>query len=58
MAELKEDTIAPVTPIEVAQRESVPTTHKETVFDVRDLSVLYGKSPAIAEVNLRFTATW
>jgi phosphate transport system ATP-binding protein len=52
VSELKEDTIAPVTPIEVAQRESVPTTRKETVFDVRELSVLYGKSPAIAGVNL------
>jgi phosphate transport system ATP-binding protein len=52
VSELNEDTIAPVTPIEVAQRESVPTTRKETVFDVRELSVLYGKSPAIAGVNL------
>ena len=52
MSDVKEDTIAPVTPIEVAQRESVPTTHKETVFDVRELTVLYGKSPAIAGVNL------
>jgi phosphate transport system ATP-binding protein len=52
VSDLKEDTIAPVTPIEVAQRESVPTTHKETVFDVRELTVLYGKSPAIAGVNL------
>ena len=52
MSELEEDTIAPVTPIEVAQRASVPTTHKETVFDVRELSVLYGKTPAIAGVNL------
>jgi phosphate transport system ATP-binding protein len=52
VSDLNEDTIAPVTPIEVAQRESVPTTRKETVFDVRELSVLYGKSPAIAGVNL------
>jgi phosphate transport system ATP-binding protein len=52
VSDVKEDTIAPVTPIEVAQRESVPTTHKETVFDVRELTVLYGKSPAIAGVNL------
>ena len=52
VSELKDDTIAGVTPIEVAQRASVPTTHKETVFDVRELSVLYGKSPAIAGVNL------
>ncbi len=52
MSELKEDTIAAVSPIEVAQRESVPTTHKETVFDIRDLTVLYGKSPAVAGVDL------
>ncbi len=52
MTELKEDTIAAVSPIEVAQRENVPTTQKETVFDIRDLTVLYGKSPAVAGVNL------
>jgi phosphate transport system ATP-binding protein len=52
VTELKEDTIAAVSPIEVAQRESVPTTHKETVFDIRDLTVLYGKSPAVAGVDL------
>ncbi len=49
---MKEGTIAAVAPIEVAQRESVSTARKETVFEVRDLTVLYGKSPAIAGVNL------
>jgi phosphate transport system ATP-binding protein len=52
VTELKEDTIAAVSPIEVAQREGVPTTQKETVFDIRDLTVLYGKSPAVAGVDL------
>ena len=49
---MKEDTIATVAPIEVAQRESVPTTSKETVFDIRDLTVRYGRNPAIENVNL------
>jgi phosphate transport system ATP-binding protein len=49
---MKEGTIATVAPIEVAQRESVPTTRKETVFDIRDLTVRYGRSPAIENVNL------
>jgi len=49
---MKEDTIAAVAPIEVAQRESVPTTGKETVFDIRDLTVRYGRNPAIENVNL------
>ncbi len=49
---MKEDTIAAVAPIEVAQRESVPTTGKETVFAIRDLTVRYGRNPAIENVNL------
>jgi phosphate transport system ATP-binding protein len=49
---MKEDTIAAVAPIEVAQRERVPTTQKETVFDVRDLTVRYGRNPAVKNVNL------
>jgi phosphate transport system ATP-binding protein len=49
---MKEDTIAPVAPIEVAQRERVPTIKKETVFDIRDLTVSYGRNPAIKNVNL------
>jgi phosphate transport system ATP-binding protein len=49
---MKEDTIAAVAPIEVAQRERVPTAQKETVFDVRDLTVRYGRNPAVKNVNL------
>ena len=42
-----------VTPIEVAQRtEAPPTTQRETVFDVRDLDVYYGSTPAVNDVNL------
>jgi phosphate transport system ATP-binding protein len=47
------DTIVPVAPIEVAQREqSRPSAQREVVFDVRDLNVFYGKSPAVKGVNL------
>jgi phosphate transport system ATP-binding protein len=49
---MNENTIDTVAPIEVASRPSVPTTHKETVFDVRDLSVLYGNTVAVKGVNL------
>jgi phosphate transport system ATP-binding protein len=46
------DTIVPVAPIEVVQRESAPTTRRETVFDVQNLSVFYGSNPAVKDVNL------
>jgi phosphate transport system ATP-binding protein len=47
------DTIVPVMPIEVAQRaDSVSPTQREVVFDVRDVDVHYGKSPALKGVNL------
>jgi phosphate transport system ATP-binding protein len=47
------DTIVPMTPIQVAQRpDSLPPTQRETVFDVRDVSVNYGKNPALKGVNL------
>ncbi|MFL6013433.1 MAG: phosphate ABC transporter ATP-binding protein PstB [Gaiellaceae bacterium] len=49
---MTEDTIATVAPIEVAQRDGVPTTSKETVFDIRDLTVRYGRNPAVENVNL------
>ena len=49
---MKEDTIATVAPIEVAQRATVPTIQKETVFDVRDLTVSYGRNPAVKNVSL------
>ena len=40
-------TIAGVAPIEVAERERAPVTHRQTVFDVRDLTVRYGRNPAL-----------
>ena len=49
---MKQDTIDTVAPIEVAQRESAPITHRETVFDIRGLSVYYGSMPAVSDVNL------
>jgi phosphate transport system ATP-binding protein len=46
------DTITPVTHIEIAQRreQDVPT-QRETVFEIRDLSVAYGKAPALKNVT-------
>ena len=42
-----------VAPIEIAQRDHPPpAVARETVFDVRDLSVRYGKSPALEGVDL------
>jgi phosphate transport system ATP-binding protein len=49
---MNENTIATVAPIEVAQRQQVPTTHRETVFDIRDLSVRYGQALAVRGVSL------
>jgi len=49
---MKEDTIDTVAPIEVARRPVPATTHKETVFDVRDVSVLYGNATAVKGVNI------
>jgi phosphate transport system ATP-binding protein len=47
------DTIVPVAPIEVAQREqSRSPAQREVVFDVRNLDVYYGKSPAVKGVDL------
>jgi len=49
---MNENTIDTVAPIEVATRQSGPTTHRETVFDVRNVSVLYGSAPAVKDVSL------
>jgi phosphate transport system ATP-binding protein len=47
------DTIVPVTPIQVAQRAgSVAPAERDTVFEVRDVDVYYGKSPALKGVSL------
>src|SRR5512133_691029 len=46
--------MAKVAPIEIAQRpERTPlATQRETVFDIRGLSVSYGTVPAIRDVTL------
>ena len=49
---MNENTIGTVAPIEVATRQTGPTTHRETVFDIRRLSVLYGGTTAVKDVNL------
>jgi phosphate transport system ATP-binding protein len=47
------DTIAPAVPIEIAQRdEPRAIVQREVVFDVRDVSVYYGKNLALTTVNL------
>jgi phosphate transport system ATP-binding protein len=47
------DTIWPVTPIQVAQRPGATTpTKRDVVFDIDDVSVFYGRNPAIKGVNL------
>jgi phosphate transport system ATP-binding protein len=46
------DTIVPVAPIEVAQREDRrAVVQREVVFDVRDVSVYYGNSLALGGVS-------
>ena len=56
---MNEDTIDMVAPIEVAQRESTPTTHRETVFDIRGLSVLLRQHARGRRTSTsRSTATW
>jgi phosphate transport system ATP-binding protein len=49
---MKEDTIATVASIEVAQRESPSTVQRTTVFDVRTLTCYYGSNPAVKDVSL------
>jgi phosphate transport system ATP-binding protein len=46
------DAIVPVAQIEVATREQTRPAQREIVFDVRDLDVYYGKSPALKGVDL------
>jgi phosphate transport system ATP-binding protein len=47
------DTMVNVAPIEIAQRRErrETTTLRETVFDIKNLSVSYGKTPAIKDVS-------
>jgi phosphate transport system ATP-binding protein len=48
------DTMQTVAPIEIAQPGEAPLSvaGRETVFETRDLTVSYGKSPAVEGVNL------
>jgi phosphate transport system ATP-binding protein len=53
MTEEEMNTITPVAPIEVAQRQGeTPPARRDVVFDVRNLSVFYGKQPAVKNVSL------
>jgi phosphate transport system ATP-binding protein len=53
MTEDQLNTITEVAPIEVVQRpEESTATRREVVFDVRDLTVLYGNNPAVKNVTL------
>jgi phosphate transport system ATP-binding protein len=45
------DTIARVSPLEIASRADAPRPERETVFDVRNLSVHYGRTPALRDVS-------
>jgi phosphate transport system ATP-binding protein len=47
------DTMVNVAPIEIAQRRerSPATTTRETVFDIQNLSVSYGKTPAVKDIS-------
>src|SRR5438067_11694557 len=44
-------TMPPVAHIEIAQPRQAPTEKRETVFDIRDLSVAYGGSPAMSGIS-------
>jgi phosphate transport system ATP-binding protein len=48
------DTIPAVAPIEIAQPREAPRNaqNREAVFETRDLTISYGKSPAVAGVNM------
>jgi phosphate transport system ATP-binding protein len=50
---MTQDTILPVANLEIAQpRERLPaTSSRETVFDIRNLTVSYGKAPAVTDVS-------
>jgi phosphate transport system ATP-binding protein len=48
------DTIPAVAPIEIAQPREAPSDaqNREAVFETRDLTISYGKSPAVAGVTM------
>jgi ABC-type transport system involved in cytochrome bd biosynthesis fused ATPase/permease subunit len=53
---MEADTINEVAPIEIAQPREAPRSaaDREVVFEARDLTISYGKAPAVANVNLSF----
>lgn len=52
------DTITPVAPIEIAptRTRTESTAARETVFDIRNLTVSYGKTPAVKDVSFEIYA--
>jgi phosphate transport system ATP-binding protein len=44
-------TMAPMRPVDVAERRETPQQTNETVFDIRDLKARYGSNVAISGVN-------
>jgi phosphate transport system ATP-binding protein len=46
------DTLAPVTPIQIAQRQVSAPVERDVVFDVRDVNIFYGRNPAVSDVSL------
>jgi phosphate transport system ATP-binding protein len=48
----KTDTMASMRPVEVAAREGAEPGTRETVFDIKGLKAIYGKSVAIKDVDL------
>ena len=43
---------------EIARRMATPASEREAVFEIRDLSVAYGGSPAIEVSTSTSTRTW
>jgi phosphate transport system ATP-binding protein len=53
---MQTDTMIDVAPVEIVQRrEETPTGQRETVFDIRSLTVSYGGAPAVKDVNLEIS---
>jgi phosphate transport system ATP-binding protein len=46
------DTLAPVAPIHVAQRQETAPVQRDVVFEARDVSIFYGRNPAVSDVTM------
>jgi phosphate transport system ATP-binding protein len=54
MTQAPGDTIVDVVPVEIAQRREIqPATQRDVVFDIRELSVDYGTTPALRGVSFQ-----